>query len=90
MHNILLEKLVANGLFRVDEGKRFSDGKLFYPQLLSCLARWKIKAPDTAVDVYVRGKGYEEEEEEFFVNGRLDNLIPLWLDGIFFLSSACK
>ncbi|GIX72027.1 hypothetical protein CDAR_544661, partial [Caerostris darwini] len=35
------------------KGKDSSDGKLFYPQLLCCLARWKIKAPDTAVGVYV-------------------------------------
>ncbi|GIY90681.1 hypothetical protein CEXT_638851 [Caerostris extrusa] len=58
MHNILLAKLVANGLFRVDEGKIFPMEKLFYPQLLCCLARWKIKAPGTAVGVYVRGKWY--------------------------------
>ncbi|GIY27693.1 hypothetical protein CDAR_237791 [Caerostris darwini] len=33
MHNILLAKLVANGLFRVDEGKRFFRWKIILPSI---------------------------------------------------------
>ncbi|GIY65028.1 hypothetical protein CEXT_521381 [Caerostris extrusa] len=33
MHNILLAKLVHNGLFRVDEGKRFFRWKIILPSI---------------------------------------------------------